>query len=70
MPKYFPDAIHNSIAAFRETKGISQATLAEEVGVSRQTIIAIEKGNYSPTIILALKIARYFGVCVDDLFSL
>jgi putative transcriptional regulator len=49
---------------------MTQAELAERVGVSRQTIIAIEGGGYAPSLPLALRIARVFGVPVDDVFRL
>ena len=49
---------------------ISQQKLAEAVGVTRQTIIAIEKGKYLPSLELALKIAKFFGVNVEDIFVL
>lgn len=49
---------------------MSQATLAERVGVSRQTIVAIERGNYSPSVALALRLARALSVSVEDLFHL
>ena len=47
---------------------MTQEELAEKTGVSRQTIIAIEKGKYSPSVLLALKIARLFKVPVEDVF--
>ena len=49
---------------------MSQAGLAERVGVSRQTIVAIERGNYNPSIELALRVARELGVPVEELFQL
>jgi putative transcriptional regulator len=49
---------------------LSQAELGDALGVSRQTIIAIEKGRYLPSLPLALSMARYFSVRVEDLFSL
>ncbi len=49
---------------------ISQQQLADAVGVSRQTINAIEKGRFVPSTVLALKIARYFNKRVDDIFVL
>jgi len=51
-------------------KEMTQADLAEKAGVARQTIIAIEKGAFNPSIRLALKMARIFGVSVEDLFTL
>jgi putative transcriptional regulator len=50
--------------------GMTQADLAERVGVTRQTIHSIEKGKYKPTIELALRLARELGVAVEDLFEL
>ena len=47
---------------------MTQEALAEKLNVSRQTIIAIEKGNYSPSVLLALKIARCFKVSVEKVF--
>ena len=49
---------------------VSQEKLAESVGVTRQTIIAIERGKYLPSLKLALKIARYFNLRVEDIFQL
>ena len=50
--------------------GMTQQDLADRVGVTRQTILYIEKGKYSPTIGLALRLARELGVRVEDLFEL
>lgn len=60
--------IHNSIKTLREKKNLTQEDLASSVGVSRQTIIAIEKGNYEPSLSLAIKLAHYFKLSVEDLF--
>ncbi|NPA85592.1 MAG: helix-turn-helix transcriptional regulator [Crenarchaeota archaeon] len=54
----------------RKERGVSQQALAEAVGVTRQTIIAIERGKYLPSLALALKIASFFGVPVEEIFSL
>lgn len=48
---------------------VTQEDLAEKVGVSRQTIISIEKGNYVPSVALALKLAQHFDVRVEDIFA-
>lgn len=48
---------------------MTQQALADEVGVSRQTVVAIEKGNYSPSLELAFKIARVFGCKVEEVFT-
>ncbi len=53
----------------REKRGMTQEELARALGVTRQTIIAIEKGKYDPSLKLALKIARFFGVRVEDVFE-
>jgi len=50
--------------------GMTQQDLAERVGVTRQTILSIEKGNYNPSVGLAIRLARVFGVRVEDLFEL
>ncbi|MBQ2778431.1 MAG: helix-turn-helix transcriptional regulator [Bacteroidaceae bacterium] len=60
----------NSIRVERAVVDISQQQLADAVGVSRQTINAIEKGRFVPSTVLALKIARYFNKRVDDIFVL
>ena len=54
----------------RLKRNITQEQLAEAVGVSRQTIVAIEKGNYIPSLLLAINLARYFNVSIEKLFSL
>lgn len=64
------ETVHNSIAKMRKAKNVTQEEMAQAVGVTRQTIIAIEKGNYTPSVLLALKLAVYFKVSVDDLFSI
>lgn len=64
-----PTKVTNSIRSVRETAGMTQAELARRVGVTRQTLIAIEQGRYSPTLELAFQIARAFGVGLDELFS-
>lgn len=61
--------IQNSIKEMRTKKDVTQERLAEVVGVSRQTIVAIEKGNYVPSLLLAINLARFFGVSVEKLFS-
>lgn len=64
-----PTRVTNSIRAVREARGMTQAELARQVGVTRQTLIAIEQGRYSPTLELAFLLARAFGVGLDDLFQ-
>jgi putative transcriptional regulator len=60
----------NNLNILRGRKNITQEELANKVGVTRQTIIAIEKGNYTPSVLLAIKLAKYFNVSVEDLFNL
>ncbi len=60
----------NSVKVERARRDMTQADLAEQVGVSRQTISAIEKGRYNPSVILALKIAFVFDTGVDAIFQL
>ncbi len=58
----------NKLRELRETRGLTQEELAKILGVTRQTIIAIEKGKYDPSLRLAFKIARFFGVKIEDIF--
>jgi len=62
--------VKNTIKVERAKKGLTQQDLAEKVLVSRQTINSIEKGKYVPSTVLALKIARVFGVGLEDIFEL
>ncbi len=62
--------ITNSIRALRFAHGeMTQAELAQRIGVTRQTIIAIEQGRYSPTLEMAFQIARVFRVPLEDVFQ-
>ena len=62
--------VRNKVQMLREKLGITQEELAARVGVSRQTIIAIERGNYTPSLLLGLKIARYFKKSVEEIFTI
>ena len=62
--------LENRIRVFRAEQRISQAELAERIGVSRKTISTIEVGRFVPSTIVALKIARYFRAPVEEIFSL
>ena len=65
-----PTRITNSIRQLRFTHGeMTQADLADRVGVTRQTLIAIEQGRYSPSLEMAFRIAHVFGVRLDDVFA-
>ncbi|NUR82479.1 MAG: helix-turn-helix transcriptional regulator [Nonomuraea sp.] len=62
--------VTNSIRTLRFGCGeMTQAELADRIGVTRQTVIAIEQGRYSPSLEMAFKIARVFGVPLDDVFQ-
>ena len=63
------DAIHNRIAMLRAERGISRRQLADALGVHYQTVGYLERGEYSPSLYLALKIAAYFEVPVEVIFS-
>lgn len=58
----------NRVEEIRKQRGITQEELAEALEVSRQTISSIENGRYNPSIILAFKIARYFGMPIEEIF--
>lgn len=60
----------NKIKELRKAQGYRQEDLAEALGVSRQTIIAIEHNKYNPTLELAMKMARYLKTTVEDLFTI
>ena len=58
----------NRLEELRKARGITQEELAALLEVSRQTISSLEKGRYNPSILLAFKIARYFGMSIEDIF--
>jgi len=60
----------NTIKIQRAIKNITQEELAKAISVSRQTINAMEGGKYVPSTVLALKLAKYFGVSIEDIFKL
>jgi putative transcriptional regulator len=62
--------IHNTVRENRRRLGWTQEELAQRVGVSRQSINSIERGRYVPSLPLALKFARVFGLPTDELFKL
>lgn len=64
------ETISNKVKKLRKKVGVTQEKLAEEVGVTRQTIIAIEKGNYAPSLSLAFKIADFFNTKVEKVFKI
>lgn len=61
--------VDNCVQHFRKKQKVTQEELAEAVGVTRQTVIAIEKGNYTPSVLLALKIAKFFKISVEEIFQ-
>ena len=58
----------NSVRQRREERGLSQAALGEQLGVSRQTVNSIETGKYDPSLPLAFAIARFFGTAIEEIF--
>lgn len=62
-------AFESKIHVYRATRRMTQAELAEAVGVSRQTIVQLERNRYNPSLLLAYSIARVFDVTVEDLFD-
>ena len=64
------ELVHNRLPLLRADRGMSRAALAEELGIHYQTIGYIERGEYAPSLHLALRIARFFGLPVEAIFSL
>ena len=64
------DVVHNRIAVLRADRRVSRRELAEALGVHYQTVGYLERGEYAPSLHLALRIARWFGVPVESVFSL
>lgn len=62
------DTVISNVRKYRTDLSLTQAELAEKIGTTRQTVIAIEKGNYTPSVLLALKIARILHKKVEELF--
>lgn len=60
--------MNNRIEAIRKERGILQEDMAKAMGVSRQTISSLENGRYNPSIMLAYKIAKYFGMIIEEVF--
>ena len=61
--------MRNDVRALRTARGLSQQELAEALDVSRQTINSIETGRYTPSLPLAIALARYFGTTVEEVFD-
>lgn len=64
------EIIKNKLFNLRTKRGITQEELSRALGVTRQTIIAIEKGNYTPSVLLSLKIANFFKTSVETVFEI
>jgi len=62
--------LSNTLAQLRKQNNMTQEDLAKQIDVSRQTIIAIEKGNYVPSLLLAMKISSVFDTTVETIFQL
>ncbi len=62
--------VRNTVHEARTSLRMSQEALARQVGVTRQTIIAIERGNYTPSVLLAIRLAQVFRVPVEQLFTI
>ena len=60
--------MENRLEALRKQRGINQEQLADALEVSRQTIGSLENGRYNPSILLAFKISRYFGLPIEEIF--
>ncbi|WP_449355512.1 helix-turn-helix transcriptional regulator [Virgibacillus natechei] len=69
LKKEDEDYIENKVYEHRVLKRMTQKDLAEAVGVSKQTIFVMEKNNYSPSLVLAFRIADFFNVDVNDIFT-
>lgn len=69
MAKKSKYAFESKIHIYRATKRMSQQELADLVGVSRQTIVQLERNRYNPSMLLAYSIAQVFGVTIEDLFD-
>ena len=59
----------NRLEVLRKERGIRQEDLAQALGVSRQTVISLEKGKYNPSLSLAFRLARYFAMPIEDIFD-
>ena len=59
----------NRLEELRKKRGIRQEDLAQALGVSRQTVISLEKGKYNPSLSLAFRLARYFAMPIEEIFD-
>jgi putative transcriptional regulator len=63
------EKVTNNVESYRKKAGVTQEELGQSVNVTRQTIISIEKGNYVPSVLLALKISQYFKMPLEKVFK-
>jgi len=63
------ETVSNNVSKLRQNKNVTQEEFAAAVGVSRQTVSALEKGNYIPSVLLSIKIADFFGLSVKEIFK-
>ncbi len=70
LNSYMNEVIVNKVNELRTKLNVRQEDLGQAVGVTRQTIIAIEKGNYTPSVLLAMKIATFFKKSVEEIFQI
>lgn len=68
IPNEGGSTVQNRLEELRNARGVRQDELAAALSVSRQTISSLENGRYNPSILLAMKIARYFHLTVEDIF--
>ena len=61
--------VKNKLEALRKERGIRQEDLAQALGVSRQTVISLEKGKYNPSLALAFRLSRYFALPIEAIFD-
>lgn len=61
--------VTNNVLELRKQAGVTQEEFAKTLGISRQTVVAIEKGNYIPSLLLGLKITRFFKKSIEDVFT-
>jgi len=64
------ETISNNVYTLRSSLNVTQEDLADAIGVTRQTVISIEKGNYTPSVLLSIKIATFFKKSVEDIFTI
>ena len=61
--------VKNRLEELRRARGVRQEDVAQALGVSRQTVISLEKGKYNPSLALAFKLSRFFGLPIEEIFD-